>query len=98
MKANEDKCHILLSTNKNVLVNIGTVKMQNSNLKELLGVKIVCILNSKNYTVSIIKKSSAKLNVLTSVSEYIGLDKKAYHECFLFVSTCLLSSSIDDSQ
>ena len=30
MKANEDKRHVLISTNENVLVNIGTAQIQKS--------------------------------------------------------------------
>lgn len=40
MKANEDKCHILLPTNKNDLENIGPAQMQNNSCQQKLGIKI----------------------------------------------------------
>ena len=39
MKANEAKCHILLSTNENDLVNIGPARMQNNSCQQKLGIK-----------------------------------------------------------
>ena len=40
MKANEDKCHILLSSNENLLVNVGTLQIQDSSSEKLIGIKI----------------------------------------------------------
>ena len=41
-------CHLLLSTNENVLVNIGTGQIQNSGSKKILGIKIDYKLNFKD--------------------------------------------------
>ena len=46
MKANEDKRHVLISTNENVLVNIGTAQIQKSCSWKPLGVNICCKPNS----------------------------------------------------
>ena len=40
MKDNENKCHVLLSTNETVQVDIGTAHINDSKCKNLLGVKI----------------------------------------------------------
>ena len=58
MKANEDKCHILLSINGNVLANIGTPQIQYSSCKKLLEIKIDSNLNFKDYIGSTFKKGS----------------------------------------
>ena len=76
MKANGDKCHVLLSTNKNILVNTGTAQMQISTSAKLLEVKIDCKLKFKDHIGDICKRASAKLNALTSVSSYMNPDEK----------------------
>ena len=40
MKGNEDKCYVLLSSQDNVLVNIGTAQIEYSKCQELLGINI----------------------------------------------------------
>ena len=52
MVANEQKYHVLLSTDKNVLVNIGTAQILNSSSEKPLGVKIDGELNFKGHEVS----------------------------------------------
>ena len=69
MNVNEDKSRVLLSTNQNVLLNIGTVKIQNSSSEKLLGIKIDSKLNFKDLLGSICKKASTKLNALTRFSD-----------------------------
>ena len=49
LKANENKCHVLLSTNENVLVSIGTIQIQNSSSEKLLGIKSNSKLNFKDH-------------------------------------------------
>ena len=55
MKANENKCDVLLSPNKNVPVNIGTTRIQNSS-KKLLGIKIDSKINFKDHLGSTCKR------------------------------------------
>ena len=52
MMANEQKCHVLLSTDKNVLVNIDTAQILNSSSEKPLGVKIDGKINFKGHEVS----------------------------------------------
>ena len=39
MKANEEKYHVLSSTNENALANVGAAQMQNSSCKWILQIK-----------------------------------------------------------
>ena len=57
MVANEQKYHVLLSTDKNVLVNIGTAQILNSSSEKPLGVKIDGKLNFKGHEVSFCKNN-----------------------------------------
>ena len=77
MKTNDrGKCYVLLLTNENLLVNIGTAQIQNSSSEKLLRIKIDSNLNFKDHIGSICKKASDKLNALTIVSSGMGPDKR----------------------
>ena len=78
MKANEDKCHVLFSTNENVFIDIGTVQIQNSSSEKLLGTKIDSKLNFKGLIGSICKNASSKLNALTRVLNYMNPDMNGF--------------------
>ena len=54
MKADKGKCYVLLSTNENVHVNIGTVQIQNGGSEKLLGVKIDYKLNFKDSSLPVV--------------------------------------------
>ena len=45
LKNNADKCHVLVSTNKSISVNMGNYTIDNSECEKLLGVKIDVNLN-----------------------------------------------------
>ena len=49
MKANEHKCHVLISTKEKVCVNIRTTQITNSKCEKLLGIKIDSNLNFKDH-------------------------------------------------
>ena len=68
MKRNKDKCHVILSLQDNVHVNIGTVQTENSKSQKLLGINIDSKLTFKDHINSICKKASAKLNSLGRIS------------------------------
>ena len=76
IKANESKCHILLSTNENLLVNIRTAQIQNNSPKKLLGVKMDCKPTEfKDHIGSICKDASTILHDLIRVSGCINPDE-----------------------
>ena len=76
MKGNEDNCHLLLSTDKTVQVNIGTARIINSKCEKLLGIKIDCKLSFDDHLGNMCKKAGAKLNALTRVAQYMNTEKK----------------------
>ena len=71
IKANPDKCQLLLSTNQNKLANI-----QNSLSEELLGISIGTNLKFDVYVNNICKKISQKLNALTRIASLMNVDKR----------------------
>ena len=77
MKANEEKCHVLLSTDETMRVNIGTAYINNSKCEKLLGINIDCKLSCNYHIENICKMASAKLNALTRVAQYINTEKSA---------------------
>ena len=71
MKGNEDKCHVILSSQDNVHVNIGTTQIENSKYQKLLGFNIDSKLTFEDHINRICKKTSAKLNALSRISYYL---------------------------
>ena len=71
MKGNEDKCHVILSSQDNVHVNIGTAQIENSKCQKLLGINIDSKLTFEDHINRICKKASAKLNALSRISYYM---------------------------
>ena len=72
MKGNEDKCHVILSSQDNVHVNIGTAQIENSKSQKLLGINIDSKLTFEEHINRICKKASAKLNALGRISYYMS--------------------------
>ena len=58
MKANKDKCHLIVSSNEHVSMKLDNIEIENSNCERLLGVKIDSKLNFKENLDGIIKKAS----------------------------------------
>ena len=75
MKANPDKCHLLVTTNKTVSANIENHKIKNGSEEMLLGVKIDSKLSFENHISSLCKKASQKLHALARVVKYMNLEK-----------------------
>ena len=62
MKANADKCHLLITTNEERNISTGGEKIQNSKNEELLGVTIDNKLSFTEHVYKICDKASQKLN------------------------------------
>ena len=71
IKANPDKCQLLLSTNQNKLANI-----QNSLSEELIRISIGTNLKFDVYVNNICKKISQKLSGLTRIISLMNVDKR----------------------
>ena len=71
MKANPDKCHLLLSK-----ININENWISNTRFEKLLGLTFDNQLNFNHHISKICKTASNKLHPLATVSPYIDQDKR----------------------
>ena len=76
MKANHDKCHLLVSGKNNVTMNVSGFKIKNSECEKLLGIKVDCGLKFENYLDGVIKKARNTINALPRVTQFTNLSKK----------------------
>ena len=76
MKANPDKCHLLLSKNENFEANINENRISNTRFEKLFGVTFDNQLNFNHHISKICKTASDKLHALPRVSNYIDEDKR----------------------
>ena len=67
MKANADKCHLLLSSNCDTHVQIDSIEIKNSRTERLLGIKFDNKLSFEQHVTSLCKKASQKLHALARV-------------------------------
>ena len=74
MKANADKCHLLVTRDTDVTVKIGELDVKNSR-EEKLGVKVDSKLSFENHISSLCKKASQKLHALRRVVNFMDLGK-----------------------
>ena len=58
MKANADKCHLLVTRDTDVTAKIGEFDVKNSREEKLLGVKIDSKLSFENYVSSLCKRQA----------------------------------------
>ena len=75
MKANADKCHLLVTRDTDVTGKIGEFDVKNGREEKLLGVKIDKKLSFENHVSSLCKKASQKLHALARVINFIDLAK-----------------------
>ena len=61
MKSNADKCHLLVSTNETVKIQVGNYNIANSKREKLLGIKFDHNLNFDKHLSELCKKASRKL-------------------------------------
>ena len=78
MKANPNKCHLLLSKNKNFETDVNGNRISNTRLEKVLGVTFDNQLNFNHHIskICINKKISKKHLALARVSYYIDQDKR----------------------
>ena len=86
IKGNEGKCHILLSTNETVQINISTARINNSKYEKLLDTEIDWKLSYDDHIGNICKKAGAKLYALTRVALYMNTEKSAKLWMLFFVT------------
>ena len=86
MKANKDKCHLIVRNNGKVSMNIDSIEVENSHCEKLLGVKVDRELKFKEHLEGIIKKASKKVNVLYRITPYMNIDKRKLLMNSFFIS------------
>ena len=75
METNEDKCHLIVSTNELTDFQIGDSSIKNSTSEKLLGVNIECKLNFYCHVNHLRNKANKKLRVLARVTPYMTSEK-----------------------
>ena len=77
MKANDDKCHLLLSSpDDSALIQIENSTIKYSKVKKLLGVHIDYKLKFDMHVETICKKAHRKLSALSGIKNYMVLPKR----------------------
>ena len=75
MKANLNKCHLLLSTTDAFNFKISETVIRDSNSKKLLGVAFDNKLKFKKHIITICQRANRKLNALGRMTPFIELGK-----------------------
>ena len=76
MKANADKCHLLVSSDESCTAKIEDFSIKNSTEKKLSGLKLDSNLSFESHITSLCKKASQKLHALARISHYMDLNKR----------------------
>ena len=76
MKANKDKCHLVISNNDKVSMNTDNIKLENTSSEKLLSIIIDSKFNFKEHLEGIIKRASRKVNMLSRITPYMNLTKQ----------------------
>ena len=75
MKANDDKCHLLVANQENVSVTLGNEIIEATDSVEILGVTIDKNLDLNEHVSNLCKKGNQKLHALARISNYLSKDK-----------------------
>ena len=75
-QGNANKCHVLLSTDKQVQVNIGTAQIENTQNEKLLGIIIDSKLSFDKHIQQICSRASAKLKALARIAPFMNITKR----------------------
>ena len=76
MKANADKCHLLVNSKEKVCTKIGPYNIESSEQQKLLGVLIDNKLTFDKHINNLCGKASQKLNALCRVSSFMSTNEK----------------------
>ena len=76
MKANPDKCHLLINSNSVREITLDDKVIESSKHEKLLGIKIDNKLNFNLHVESLCKNASSKMHALARVTPYMNLPKK----------------------
>ena len=73
MKANADKCHLLVTGNYEVSADF---EIESSKKEKLLGISIDTALSFEHHITSLCKKNSQKLHALARIAHYMDFEKR----------------------
>ena len=76
MKRNTDKCHLIVSTDEPIEIQVGESLIKNSTCEKLSGVKIDNRLNFDTHVKGLCKKANNKFIALARVAPYMSLETK----------------------
>ena len=76
MKSNNDKCHLLVTTEKSVSMIIDGSNVTNKKEPKLLGIKFDLSLSFEGHITNLCKKASQKRHVLARIVSYLDLPKR----------------------
>ena len=76
MKANADKCHVLLNTSNELTVKINEVQIKNSQSKKILRITSENDLKFEDHINNICGKASAKISALSRIAPYMDIPKR----------------------
>ena len=76
MKSNADKCHLLVSTNETMKIQVENYNIANSKCEKLLGINFDHNLNFDKHLSELCKKASRKINALSRITPYMNVSKK----------------------
>ena len=75
-KGNTDKCHFLVSTSKEVSLNVNSFKIKNSDCEKPLGVKFGSKPRVNQHITDLCITASRKIHALARVTPFMNLSKR----------------------
>ena len=76
MRANDDKCHLLVTSDESCTAKVEDFSIKNSTEEKHLEVKFDSNLSFENHVTSLCQKASQKLHALARISHYMDLNKR----------------------
>ena len=76
MKANADKCHLLVTGNYETTANINEFETESSTKGKLLDISNDTTLSFEHHITSLFKKASQKLHALARIAHYMDFEKR----------------------
>ena len=76
LKANAEKCHLILSSDESFSINIDNEVIKNSNNKILLGINLINSMDFDTHVTNICNRVSKKLHALMRISQFTNIHKR----------------------
>ena len=76
MKANADKCHLLVTSNCEVSTNINKFETESNKKEKLLGISTDATISFGHHITFLCKKASRKLHALARIAHHMDFEKQ----------------------